>query len=59
MTEQDKLDLRFCVEQKVDFVAASFVRCAAHVEEVRDVLNRAASDLGTDESHDDKDHLQD
>jgi len=46
VTEQDKLDLRFCVEQKVDFVAASFVRCAAHVEEVRDVLNRAASDLG-------------
>lgn len=46
VTEQDKLDLRFCVEQKVDFVAASFVRCAAHVNEVRDVLNRAASDLG-------------
>jgi len=46
VTEQDKLDLRFCVEQKVDFVAASFVRCADHVREVRDVLNQAAQDLG-------------
>ena len=41
VTEQDKLDLAFCVEQGVDFVAASFVRRAAHVEEVRRVLCEA------------------
>ena len=41
VTEQDKLDLAFCVEQGVDFVAASFVRQAAHVEEVRRVLCEA------------------
>eukprot|EP00050_Salpingoeca_kvevrii_P007683 m.297821 g.297821 ORF g.297821 m.297821 type:complete len:557 (+) comp13717_c0_seq1:13-1683(+) len=38
VTERDKLDLRFCVEQGVDMVFASFVRRADHVRELRAVL---------------------
>ena len=38
LTEQDMADIRFGVEQDFDFIAASFVRRAADVEAVRQVL---------------------
>ena len=40
MTAQDKDDIRFGVEQGFDFIAASFVRSAADVLEIRRVLDR-------------------
>lgn len=38
MTEQDEEDLLFAIEQKVDFVAASFVGCAEDVRTIRSFL---------------------
>ncbi|WP_251178732.1 pyruvate kinase [Adlercreutzia agrestimuris] len=38
LTEQDRQDLLFGIEQNIDFVAASFIRSAADVEEVRAFL---------------------
>jgi pyruvate kinase len=38
MTEQDKEDLLFGIEQEVDFVAASFVSCGEDVEAIRQFL---------------------
>lgn len=45
VTDQDKRDLRFCVEQQVDFVAASFVRCGSHVREIRRILDESSKEL--------------
>ncbi|MFZ3590715.1 pyruvate kinase [Bacillus sp. DJP31] len=44
MTEKDADDIRFGVEQGVDFIAASFVRRASDVLEIRELLesNRAS-----------------
>lgn len=39
MTEQDKQDLLFGIQQQVDFVAASFIRDAAGVRELRAFLD--------------------
>mgnify|MGYP002530571492 CR=1 FL=1 len=39
MSQQDKDDLLFGVEEGFDFVAASFVRCAADVREIRRLLD--------------------
>ena len=38
LTEKDRADIRFGVEQGFDFIAASFVRSAADVEDVRAAL---------------------
>lgn len=38
LAEKDKEDLRFACEQKVDYVAASFVRKASDVDEIRAFL---------------------
>ena len=38
MTEQDKADLLFGIEQDVDFVAASFVSCADDINTIRSFL---------------------
>ncbi|PLX81551.1 MAG: pyruvate kinase [Desulfuromonas sp.] len=38
LTEKDKEDLQFCIEQQVDYVALSFVRTAADVLELKDLL---------------------
>lgn len=40
LTPQDEEDLRFAAQQNFDYVAASFVRRAADVEAVRQVLRR-------------------
>ena len=39
LTEKDKSDLKFAVENDFDFIAASFVRQASDVEEIRAVLD--------------------
>ena len=38
ITEKDKEDLKFGVEQKIDFIAASFVRNAECILEIRFLL---------------------
>lgn len=38
ITEKDLADLRFAVEHKIDYVAASFVRRKEHIEQVRTFL---------------------
>ncbi len=39
LAEKDKADLKFGCEQGVDFVAASFIRKAEDVKEIRELLN--------------------
>ncbi len=43
MSEQDKMDIRFGVEQDVDFIAASFVSYASEVQEIRRYLESLGS----------------
>lgn len=43
LTEKDKKDIAFGIKNKVDFVAFSFVKTGAEVEELRDILNKAKS----------------
>lgn len=38
LTEKDREDLKFGVEQRVDAIALSFVRSAADIEELKDIL---------------------
>ena len=38
LSEQDKKDIIFGIEQDVDYIAASFVRCAEDVEQIRAIL---------------------
>src|SRR5690606_9390064 len=38
VTEKDIEDLKFGVKHGVDFIAASFVRSAEHVKEIRNIL---------------------
>lgn len=35
LTEKDRIDLEFCLKTHVDYIALSFVRCAADIEEVK------------------------
>lgn len=43
LTEKDRADLEFGVKNKVDFFALSFVRRAADITELRDILNAKKS----------------
>ena len=45
ITEKDKKDILFGIDQGFDFVAASFVRNAACIEEIRDILNIHGSNM--------------
>jgi len=40
ITEKDAADIRFGIEQNIDFIAASFVRRASDVLEIRELLER-------------------
>jgi len=42
ITEKDRDDLRFMLEHGVDWVALSFVRTAAEVEELRELIRKAS-----------------
>ncbi len=45
LTAKDREDLLFCIQQEVDFVALSFVRRAADVQELKDLLYEHKSEL--------------
>ena len=45
LTAKDREDLRFGVEHGVDYIAASFVRSAADIQEVRKLLRELGADL--------------
>ncbi|MEL4105335.1 pyruvate kinase [Oscillospiraceae bacterium WX1] len=44
LSEQDERDIRFAVENEMDFIAVSFVRSRADVIAVRDVLKRTGGE---------------
>ncbi|HPT87020.1 MAG TPA: pyruvate kinase [Bacillota bacterium] len=39
MTEKDRKDIAFAVEQKLDFIAVSFARKAEHIDEIRSLVH--------------------
>jgi pyruvate kinase len=45
MTDKDLEDLTFCMEQRLDFVALSFVRTAEDVLQLKEILHRNGSEL--------------
>lgn len=45
LTEKDKADIRFGIEQGYDFIAASFVRTADAIREIREILDEAGSSM--------------
>lgn len=45
LTEKDKEDIRFGIEQGFDFIAASFVRTPEAVEEIKAILAKAGSSM--------------
>lgn len=45
VTEKDIQDIRFGIEQRLDFIAASFVRKAADVLAIRQILEDAGADI--------------
>lgn len=45
LTDKDLADLAFCIEQELDFVALSFVRSAADVIRLKEILHRHRADL--------------
>jgi pyruvate kinase len=45
LTEKDKEDLRFGIAQGVDYVAVSFVRTAADIQEVKKFIHEQGADL--------------
>ena len=45
LSDQDKADLRFAVENNLDYIAASFVRDAGDVRDIRAFLHELGSDL--------------
>jgi pyruvate kinase len=46
LTEKDKKDLAFGLENDVDYVALSFVRSAADVQEVKDIISKSNTKAG-------------
>ncbi len=46
LTEKDKEDILFGIEKEIDFVAASYVRSASDIEELREFLNTHSSSMG-------------
>jgi len=45
LTEKDLLDLQFCLEADIDFVALSFVRTAEDVEGIKRIIYQAGKNL--------------
>lgn len=45
LTKKDKEDIRFGIEQGFDFIAASFVRTAEAVHEIKEILREAESTM--------------
>lgn len=45
ISEKDRLDILFAIEHKFDFIAASFVRTAEDIREIRKMLNKHQSQI--------------
>lgn len=45
ITDKDKLDIKFGVEQKVDFIAASFIRTADNIREIKSLISGSNTKL--------------
>ena len=45
LTEKDKADILFGIEQGFDFIAASFVRTAAAILEIKEILSEHGSNM--------------
>ncbi len=45
LTEKDKKDLRFGIQNDVDYVALSFVREAEDLQDVKDIIKKMGSDI--------------
>lgn len=45
LTEKDKADIQFGIEEGFDFIAASFVRTPDAVKEIKDILAKAGSSM--------------
>lgn len=62
VTERDEQDIRFAVEHDFDFIAASFVRRASDVDEVRGLLRRFGGEdiriISKIENQEGVDHLE-
>ena len=43
ITEKDRVDLTFALDQNLDFIAVSFPSCAADLQPVRDAINHKGS----------------
>lgn len=46
LTDKDKEDIRFGIESGFDYIAASFVRSADAIREIREILSEAGSSMG-------------
>ncbi|WP_078410006.1 pyruvate kinase [Priestia abyssalis] len=44
ITEKDQQDIQFLVQEEVDYIACSFVRKSAHIQEVRDFIKQLTKD---------------
>lgn len=45
LTEKDRVDLDFCLENDIDFIALSFVRTAEDVEELKRIISAAGKQI--------------
>jgi pyruvate kinase len=45
ITEKDQQDIQFLLEEKIDYIACSFVRRASHIKEVRRFMDRMQSQV--------------
>lgn len=45
LTEKDKEDLIFGIKEDVDFIAASFIRNASHVREIKEFIQKNGGDI--------------
>lgn len=45
LTEKDLVDLDFCIKQELDYLALSFVRCAADILQLKELLYKRRSDM--------------
>lgn len=46
LTDKDKEDIRFGIEMGFDYIAASFIRSADAIREIREMLDEAGSQMG-------------
>lgn len=46
LTEKDKADIQFGIEEGFDFIAASFVRTSDAIMEIKEILSKAGANMG-------------